>query len=109
MSKERKNIDLKGRVGIFDNSPIPQQTPQQKDEPQFSNEMDSKEETNKSITLKKPEKIESSEEDVPKQKAINIRISPSFHEEYKVYCIKKGQTIQDYTVSLIKKDMKKNK
>ena len=49
------------------------------------------------------------ENDLPSTKSLNIRLSPALHKSFKKYCIEKGETIQDYVVSLIKKEIKKSK
>ncbi len=67
-------------------------------------------ETPRDEELKKMDKvIKIEDEEIPKLKGINVKLYPNLHKEYKKHCIEKGQTIQDHIVSLIKKELKKNK
>lgn len=38
-------------------------------------------------------------------KAVNIRFSDKLHKALKIHVINKEQSIQDYVISLVKKDM----
>lgn len=98
MSKERKDVNLKGRLGIFDNTPTPLATDKKA--------IDDKPIHHSEIIVSKEK---SEDEEIPKLKGINVKLYPNLHKEYKKHCIEKGQTIQDHVVSLIKKELKKNK
>lgn len=43
------------------------------------------------------------------KKNILLKVSPEFHKDLKIYVTLRDVTLQDYIVSLIKKDMNKNK